>query len=224
MNEKKITLALIYGGRGYESEVSLRGARNIFSTLSDMFDCLPVLIDKQGRWLLHKKEVVATKMGERGGFFCPKTGEFHPVDCVFPLLHGNFGEDGVVQSALEVAAIPYIGCSGRVGAICRDKAIVKAIAKSLEIPTLPSILLKTGDTDAIDRAEEEIGYPMFVKPTDLGSSFGASEARDREQLLLALNSAYSYSTRVIVEKLLEPKRELECGYFSAKGNVLFTNV
>ncbi len=224
MNDKKITLALIYGGQGCESEVSQRGAKNLLPTLSEMFNCLPVFIEKDGRWILHKNQVFAINLGGRGGFFCHKSGDFYPVDCAFPLLHGNYGEDGVIQSSLDLAGIPYIGCEGRVGAICRDKAIVKSVASSLGIPVLPFILVNSSENNVIERAEQEIGYPMFIKPTDLGSSFGASEARNRKQLVEALDKALSLSNRIIIEKLLEPKRELECGYFSTESKDLFTNV
>ena len=223
MNEKKITLALLYGGQGCESEVSVRGAKNLLPILSEMFNCLPILIQKDGSWILHKNQVFATKLQGRGGFFCPKTEEFYSVDCAFPLLHGDYGEDGIIQSALELASIPFIGCDGRTGAICRDKAIVKSVAKGLNIPILPYILVNRYETDIIERAESELGYPLFVKPATLGSSFGTLEARDRDQLIKAIENAAALSKRIVIEKLLEPKRELECGYFQAKSQELFTN-
>ena len=131
MKETRKTVALIYGGRGYESEVSLRGAGNIRPIIEKKYNCLPVFIDKEGRWLIEGKELFPTNIRGKGGFFCPKSGEFFAVDCAFPLLHGDFGEDGVVQGSLECASVPYVGCDVSGGAVCRDKAFLKAAAKEL---------------------------------------------------------------------------------------------
>lgn len=215
--KKNITLALIHGGRGYESEVSLGGKGYIYPILKEDYNILPVFIDKAGRWLIEEREVFPY----HGGFLSPNDGLFFDCDCALPLLHGDYGEDGIVQGALCCANIPYVGCESTVGAICRDKAVVKAVAERLNIPTLPYVLFKEGDN--IEIAEGEIGYPMFIKPTSLGSSFGASPARDREGLHRALDTAFSHSKRVMIERLIEPKRELECGFFSVKGKELFTN-
>lgn len=224
MKETRKTVALIYGGRGYESEVSLRGAGNIRPIIEEKYNCLPVFIDKEGRWLTEGKELFPANIGGKGGFFCPKSGEFFAVDCAFPLLHGDFGEDGVVQGSLECASVPYVGCDVSGGAVCRDKAFLKAEAKELNIPTLPYLLAIKGEGDIAERAEREIGYPMFVKPARLGSSIGARSARDGCELLEALSNAFSLCDRVIIEPLLNSKRELECGYFGACGLEIFTSV
>lgn len=215
---KKTTVALIYGGRGYESEVSLRGAENIRPIIEKNYRCLSVFIDKDGRWLFDGKEVLLKK----GGIVVE--GEYVGIDCAFPLLHGDFGEDGRVQGALDCASIPYVGCDTTVSGICRDKFVVKSVAKSLGIPTLPCILgLKSEGIDKIvTESEEKVGYPAFIKPTALGSSVGASSAADRDELIAALKNAFSLSGRVIIEPCLALKRELECGYFGAKGKELFT--
>lgn len=215
---KKSTVALIYGGRGYESEVSLRGAENIRPIIEKNYRCLSVFIDKDGKWLFDGKEVLLKK----GGFVVE--GEYISIDCAFPLLHGDFGEDGRVQGALDCASIGYIGCDSMTSAICRDKYVVKSVAQTIGIPTLPCLLAIKGENleTIISKTEEQIGYPTFVKPTSLGSSVGASGAKDREELIFALERAFSVSDRVIVEKCLSPKRELECGFLSVKGKELFT--
>ncbi len=217
MTKTRKTLALIYGGRGYESEVSLHGAENIRPIIEKKYNCLPIFIDKGGRWLAFGKDVFPYKRG----FYCPEGGEHFKCDCAIPLLHGDFGEDGIVQGALECASVTYVGCRSTVGAICRDKSILKAVAEKIGIPTLLYLTAKRGER-VIKRAESELGYPMFVKPACLGSSVGASPARDRGELVFALKNAFAVSSRVIIERLLEPKRELECGYFRAKGKELFT--
>ena len=213
-----VTVMLIYGGRGLEREVSISGARHILPRIRGDFRPLPVLIDKDGRWLNEGKELLLCRAGVL------KDGEFIKTDCAIPLLHGDFGEDGRVQGALDCASIPYVGCDGIVGAICRNKFIVKAVADRLSVPTLPCILAIRGeDTDGIaNECERKIGYPLFLKPTSLGSSVGASQVRSREELIEALSLAFTLTDRVIVEPLLADKRELECGYLRIKGKDLFT--
>ena len=218
MAQSRKTVGLIFGGQGYESEVSLLGEKYIRPWIQKNYDCIPIFIDKNGRWLFNNQEILP----HRGGFIFPDTQNRIEVDCAFPLLHGNFGEDGIIQGALDSAGIPYVGCSGRVGAICRNKAVVKAVAKLLKVPTLPFVLVSRENFN-IQKIEDSLDYPMFVKPTDLGSSYGANEARDKNQLILALNNAFALSDRVIIENLIEPKRELECGYLQYNGKHLFTN-
>lgn len=213
------TVALIWGGRGYEKDVSRRGMENILPLIDEnTYRVLSVHIEPDGRWTLDSREVLLS----RGGII--DDGEFIKVDCAFPLLHGDFGEDGRVQGALDCADIRYIGCDTLASALCRDKSVVKAVAGSLGIPTLPCVFASIADRtrEIIARVEEEIGYPAFVKPTSLGSSVGASEAGDRRQLFSAIRGAFELCDRIIIEKCLSPKRELECGFLRVKGKEIFT--
>lgn len=207
-----MTLAIIYGGEGYEHSVSMLGFQHLFPVLEKNYRVLPIFIDTCGEFWLENKRVFPTYGG-----FADGDGRHYAVDCALPLLHGDMGEDGVVQSALTLGKIPYIGCEGTVGALCRDKFTVKAVANSLGIPTLPCILIRRG------YPLPEIDLPCFIKPSGLGSSIGASPARDEAELKIALENAFRYADRVIAEPYLEVKRELECGYFSAKCKELFTN-
>ena len=220
MNNERLSVALLYGGRGYESEVSLKGYRHILPLIEKKFRVLPIFIEKNGAWLYEGRRVFPAERG-----FISESGERIAVDCAIPLLHGDFGEDGRVQGALDCASIPYVGSDTVASAICRDKSIVKRVAESLGIPTLHHILLLRGeDTHRyIEKAEESMGYPMFVKPARLGSSIGAMAAEDRDGLGEAIESAFALCDRVIVEPCLKVKRELECGYFAGKSKELFTN-
>ncbi len=221
-NERRVRCALIYGGRGYESEVSLRGKEHILPLVDGTkYEIIPIFIDKSGIW--HTDGEPCTPY--RGGFFCPESGRELAVNCAFPLLHGDYGEDGCVQGALECASIPYVGCPVWSAAVCRDKAVVKTVAKSLGIPTLPHLTLirREGIDYAVRQIEASLAYPLFVKPTCLGSSVGVMRADDRSALRLGLEGAFSLSERVIAEPYLERKRELECGYFSTNSKELFTN-
>ena len=220
INNTKPTVALIWGGQGYEKEVSRRGIENILPLINKAtYEVISVHIEPDGRWTLDGKDILLAK----GGIIT--AGGFRFVDCAFPLLHGDFGEDGRVQGALDCAGISYVGCDCMTSGICRDKLIVKAVAKSLGIKALPAtlVLRRDGIQSALKEAEEIIGYPLFVKPCSLGSSIGASPARNREELILALDAAFALADRVMVERLLSQKRELECGFLSVKGKELFTN-
>lgn len=222
MNQKKQRIGLIYGGRGREREVSVCGRNHILPLIeADDREIIQIFIDKDGRWLTEKGEVCPY----RGGFISPENGDFIAVDCAIPLLHGDFGEDGRVQGALEVASIPYVGCDVSGAAVCRDKVFVKTIAKHIGIPTLPYLLvLKNEGIDyAIRQAEESFSYPLFVKPTSLGSSVGVCAAESHRELVSALTVAFTLSERAMIEPYLTDKRELECGYLGVKGKEIFTN-
>ena len=205
-------VALIYGGEGLEREVSISGFRHLFPILREKYDLLPIYIDTDGNWIYKTERVFPTY----GGFYSKENEIFYPIDAAFPLLHGDLGEDGIIQGALRTAKIPFVGCDTGSGAIARDKWVVKSIAKDLGIPTLPACLLKKGERPALP-------LPLFIKPTSLGSSLGCGEARDEKALSAALDRAFAVSPRVMAEPLLEGKRELECGYFATKSKELFPN-
>ncbi len=218
--DNRPVVALIWGGRGYEKDVSRGGMENILPLIDEnTYSVLSVHIDPQGRWTLDGREVHPVMPG---GLM--SDGGFIKIHCAFPLLHGDFGEDGRVQGALDCAGISYVGCDTLSSALCRDKFSVKAVARALDVPTLPAILAKKGeDIDkVVENCEREIGYPAFVKPTSLGSSVGASAASDRRGLFSAIENAFKVSNRIIIEKCLSPKRELECGFLGVGGKELFT--
>ena len=221
MEKSRATVGLIYGGAGRESEVSLKGREHILPKIDkEKYDVTEIFIDKGGRWIIDGRVALPCQ----GGFCCPDSGAHYGLDCAFPLLHGDKGEDGSVQGALECAGIAYVGCSSFSGAVCRDKAIVKTVAQSLGMPTLPYLLIlrAEGIDYAVRRAEETLCYPMFVKPTSLGSSFGVSAAEQRRELISAITVAFTMAERVIIEPCLTHKRELECGYLSGVGKELFS--
>lgn len=216
----KPTVALIYGGRGCESDVSVRGAEQIMPLIDrEKYKTLSVFIDKDGRWFCNGGEAALAFIEGVSGLVI--RGEMNAVDCAIPLLHGDFGEDGVVQGALENAKIRYVGCGVTAGAVCADKALTKMVARALGIPTLPSITV-TSESEAL-LAEKALGYPMFVKPCSLGSSVGAARAENRDELLSAARAALKLDRRVLIESYISHPRELECAYFGANCKEMFTN-
>lgn len=241
---KKTTLALLFGGRGYESDVSVMSAKYLLSQLdTTKYTPLLVYITKSGEWKLKPEEesidslieksrealsVAPAYVGGRRGLLSP-TG-FFEIDVAFPMLHGDFGEDGVIQGALENAKIPFVGQNTKIGALVSDKAYTKVIAEYLGIPTAKwTFGAKESKIYTKDRAKDEVSsrlsYPLFVKPTSLGSSVGASVALSDEGFDSSYDLAASLGDgRVLIEEYAEIERELECAYFSAKSKELFTNI
>ena len=139
-----------------------------------------------------------------------ETGSFGPVDVVFPLLHGPYGEDGTVQGLLELAGLPYVGSGVLGSAVGMDKVMMKRAFVACGLPTPAHVVLREGDFTKkdLDRAEDELGYPCFVKPANLGSSVGVSKARHRAQLEEAVDLALRFDEWVLVEEGIEG-REIE---------------
>ena len=241
MDNRNITVALIFGGAGVEHGVSVMGADNLIGMLrSRGLRVIPTLIRRDGGWLTADTDATAEEMehgrcrllptfpirlaDERGLLV---NGGILRIDAAIPLLHGDRGEDGRVQGLLDCAGIPYIGCDTLCGAVCSDKAFTKLIARDLGIPTARGIYSTECDTPErlAERAVCELTFPMFVKPTRLGSSVGASAVYREDQLSDAISRAYRLgSGRVIVEELVQGARELECAVFSQNGKLLFTNI
>lgn len=220
-NKKQI--ALFFGGRGYEHSVSVSGAKNLLSLIDgERYGVHTVFIEKNGKMRLRAPDseggtAAFPILCNGGGALLCESGEALPIDCAFPLLHGDFGEDGTVQGLLASCGVSFVGSDVRASAICLDKAATKAIAEAIGIPTVPYRLLTEGE----DFTDLEL--PLFIKPSCLGSSVGASPARSREELFSAIGKAVALGgRRVLVERLISPVRELECAYFSAQDEETVT--
>lgn len=227
----KKKIALIYGGEGAEHGISLRSAEGLRSLIDEeKYELYDVLITKEGEWLISVGESrVPTYPVLFGGVsgFLTSDGILR-VDAALPVLHGEWGEDGKIQGALDTAHIRYVGCGTLAGAVSSDKILTRAVADSLGIPGAKWIYTVYGDPteSIIAECERRLSYPVFVKPSGLGSSIGASAARNRRELAEALSKARSSSHdgRVLIEELIEAECEIECAYiggahprFSASG-------
>ena len=222
MEKERISVGMIYGGRGYEREVSILGYNNLVPHIDPQrYRITPIHIEESGLWRSGDKEVIPAP----GGLYCPREQEKIKLDCAIPLLHGDHGEDGSVQGALECASIPYVGCDVMASAICRDKAILKAVASDADIPTLPHVLLlrDEGVDYAIRACEEMLRYPMFIKPTRLGSSIGAAAVSTRRELVSQITIGFTLCARLMAEPCLTEKREVECAYYSGGGREIITH-
>ena len=230
---------LLFGGEGAEHNISIESAEALYSELlSAGIKPRSVYIDKSGGWFIgkrsdspkdlssphaKKREVYPVRRYGKGGLL--SGARFIRASAAIPVLHGNLGEDGTVAGALKIAGIPFVGCGVTPSAVCSDKALTKRIADTLGIPTVPSVTLKKdGVLTAKERILGALLFPIFIKPTNLGSSLGASVARNERELENALECAFSLSDCVLAESFIEGVRELECAYFEHKGKQYFTNI
>ncbi|MCL6508142.1 MAG: D-alanine--D-alanine ligase [Bryobacteraceae bacterium] len=191
----KLRVAVVYGGRSGEHEVSIRSARSILAAMDrDKYDVAEYFIDLQGRW--HPRPIL------------PEPGANPGLDVVFPVLHGTFGEDGTVQGLLELADLPYVGAGVLGSAVSMDKDMMKRVCRERGLPVVEHVAVMRRCSDPAG-IESLLGYPVFVKPSNLGSSVGISKARNRAELAAAMDLAFQYDRKIIVERAIDG-RELEC--------------
>ncbi len=233
MNRKKV--AVVFGGRSGEHVVSLRSAASIMDAIDkEKYEIIPVGITREGAWLtgpdawlaLWEKRppreagaaVFLTDPNRPGllvqSAISPSEWLYQPLDIVFPVLHGTYGEDGTIQGLFEMAGIPYVGSGVLASSVAMDKVIMKTLFKENGLPVAPFIYFyrwewNGNDHSWLDRVIEEIGLPCFVKPANLGSSVGITRVNTADKLTAAVEEALLYDEKVIVETLLEGK-EIEC--------------
>lgn len=196
----KLRVAVVYGGRSGEHEVSLRSAESIIAQLDpERYEVLRYLVSKEGKW--------------SPGPILPEPGGNPGIDVVFPIVHGTFGEDGTMQGLLELADLPYVGPGVLGSAVAMDKEFSKRVLRASGVPVVDYVVQRRGHLDA-DAAMEALGLPVFVKPANLGSSVGIHKAKTRGALAAALADAAQYDTKVLVERAVAG-REFEC---SVLGN------
>jgi D-alanine-D-alanine ligase len=218
-------LAILYGGRSAEHQVSVVSARSVMEALDpDRFEVVPIAITRQGRWLLPERspleltasdgalpevDAAGTELAVR-----PQEG-VGGVDVVFPILHGPFGEDGTVQGLFELADLPYVGSGVLASALAMDKAMAKVVLAQAGLPQAPHLVVAERDWRADpDRVAAEVAgrlaYPVFTKPSRLGSSIGISKVKTPEDLAAGLAAAFAHDPKAVVDQGIAA-RELECG-------------
>jgi len=234
---------VIFGGRSGEHEVSLRSARAVIEAAdSDKYTIVPIAITKEGKWLSPAetarllppetarklsaealdgaKEAIAI-IGDpsRPGLVALDTGTggrqaTAPVDVVFPVLHGTYGEDGTLQGLLEMAGVPYVGCGVLASSCGMDKVAMKSLFREAGLPVCDYMWFLRAQWERererlSSRIARRLGFPCFVKPANLGSSVGVSRVTDRRTLNEAVDQAARYDRKIIVEEGLDA-REIEC--------------
>ena len=215
----RLKVALLFGGRSGEHEVSLVSAASVAAGLRAGHDVACVLIDKAGRWLLQEGEVPQPSGGEPV-FLAPVPGDGGRLrrladarerarpDVFFPVLHGTYGEDGTVQGLFELAAVPYVGAGVAASAVAMDKAMMKAVFARAGLPQVEHRVLLRRDAEAEALVLGELGLPVFVKPANLGSSVAVAKVKTKGELGPALDAALAYDRKALVEKAVTA-REIE---------------
>jgi D-alanine-D-alanine ligase len=231
---RRIRIGVIFGGRSVEHEVSLVSAASIINALDkEKYEVIPIGIASTGKWLSsndtlrllrekkstereqeqllvpdpRKQSLVAINDGGNVG---------KSIDVIFPAVHGRFGEDGTLQGLFELADIPYVGPGVLGSAVGMDKAIQKELLIRANIPTAPSIWFtleeyNAGHKKIITEIERRLKYPIFVKPSNSGSSIGISKAHHRKELLHSIDIAAQFDRKILVEQGIHNAREIECG-------------
>ncbi|NPV85230.1 MAG: D-alanine--D-alanine ligase [Anaerolineae bacterium] len=233
--DKKIRIGVLFGGRSGEHEVSLMSARSVLSVLDDQkYEVVPIGITRQGVWVTGKNALEDLQTGKwehltqvallpdlRDNTLyrvhqSPHGRTIHPltdIDIMFPLLHGTYGEDGTLQGFFEMAGIAYVGAGVLASSLGMDKASFKMTMRAYQIPVVNNLLLTASQIDAQGEAviasiESQLSYPVFVKPSNLGSSVGISKCKNSHDLQKALIEARKYDRRVVVEQGIAA-REIE---------------
>jgi D-alanine-D-alanine ligase len=196
----KLRVAILYGGRTGEHEVSLRSAQSIMQAMDpERYEIERIFIARDGRW---EPRAITPEPGRNTG-----------IDVVFPVLHGTFGEDGTVQGLLELADLPYVGAGVLASSVSMDKEVMKRLMRERGLPIADYLVVRRGHF----QPQEVCGkfpFPVFVKPANLGSSVGISKAKNCEELVAALDLAAQFDRKILVERGING-REFEC---SVLGN------
>jgi D-alanine-D-alanine ligase len=196
----KLRVAVLYGGRSGEHEVSVRSARAILDAMDPArYEKIEYFIDQNGKWM--PQPIV------------PEPGAHPEIDVVFPVLHGTFGEDGTVQGLLELADLPYVGAGVLASSVSMDKEMMKRVCKERMLPIVDYVTV-TRENLGANSIGPALPFPVFVKPANLGSSVGISKAHNEAELKSALELAARYDRKIIVERGILG-REFEC---SVLGN------
>ena len=234
--KRKLRVGVVMGGRSGEHEVSLASARSVMDAMGEeKYDIVPIGITKTGRWIAGGDPMQALAAGDeslsqpaallgdpsqRGLMRLEDREEaveavrLAELDVVFPVLHGPYGEDGTVQGLLELAGIPYVGAGVTASALAMDKILFKKVMVAHGFPVVSDVSLKRKEWEVdpeatMDRIEETLGYPVFTKPANLGSSVGVSKCSDRAELADGLADAAQYDRKLLVETAVPQAREIE---------------
>lgn len=231
MEQNKLTVGLVYGGKSGEHEVSLQTAFAVSKAFDySKYELLPFYISKQGQWRVGAKmtapftELEQLQLADAGAgdtaaaiglLFGKLTSGKPAIDVAFPLLHGTYGEDGTIQGLFEMADLPYVGTGVLASAAGMDKVIMKKLFSEAGLEQCKYCYFtqtewKNSSHILIQHVEDQLGYPCFVKPANLGSSVGISKARTREELLESIELAFRYDVKVIIEEFVDA-REVEVG-------------
>lgn len=229
----KLKLGVIFGGMSTEHDVSITSGTSVIKNLDkDKYEIYPIYIDKEGKWYKYSKNIDEIDILQVGEEIEEKILIANPIeylqecDVIFPVLHGLYGEDGTIQGMLELLKIPYIGCKVLGSSICMDKAYAKIIFDKAGINQAKYMYVKKEKENFVyidkqfdekqcdleeiaEITEKELDYPVFVKPSNSGSSVGIKKAHNKEELIEAIKYAGNFDSKILIEQNIEG-REVEC--------------
>lgn len=238
MPEPRLRIAVLYGGRSSEHEVSIMSATNVLGALDPArYDVLPVFVTRDGRWLegtvadgVPARPEAGTELcllpGGRGrmlavgpdGAVVPRPA----IDLLFPVLHGLFGEDGSVQGLAEVARVPLVGCGIAGSAAALDKDVAKRLLDRAGVPNARALTLAAGEAPGFAEVERALGLPFFLKPARQGSSVGVSKVAGQADYAAALAEGFRHDRKLLTETFVRG-REIECAVLEAPDGALFVS-
>ncbi|HZJ25271.1 MAG TPA: D-alanine--D-alanine ligase family protein [Anaerolineales bacterium] len=224
MTEKKLHVAVIFGGRSGEHEVSLMSARSVMSVLDPArYKVTQIGITHEGKWLTGDDVLGKFEQDKLDGLesfvLSPdpsliRLNSSQAIDVFFPVLHGTFGEDGTIQGLFELADVAYVGAGVVGSAVGMDKGVFKEVMRANDIPVVESVLVLRSEIEkdinaVIEKAEQVSAYPLFAKPANLGSSVGVTKCHNRSDMHEGLMEAASFDRRVLIERGVWNTREIE---------------
>lgn len=239
-----MNIILIYGGKSGEHEISLMSCASVIRNINTKHNVKLISIAKDGKWFLEDDSIIANLksnpdakltvnpveanevkvsfgMGKDKVFFAK--GNYIPCDCVFPVLHGTYGEDGTIQGLFQMAGVPFVGCENIASGATMDKEFTKIIWQAAGLPVVPYVCVTKSqlkDSKVYDKLIEDtiakLQFPLFVKPCSAGSSDGANKAENLKELNYAIMEAFKWDNKILIEKAIDA-REVEC---SITGNAI----
>lgn len=224
----KKKIALIFGGRSSEHEVSVRSAFNILKAMNlSLFEPILIAVSKQGTWyqiteseMEHLKFIDDQKANldqavslvsfhNEALLINLKNHKQQKIDCVFPIIHGTNGEDGSLQGLLKMVNVPFVGCGVMSSAVAMDKEAMKIVMTSAGIKNAKYMVLKSHEQNSFQQISQQLGLPFFIKPANAGSSVGVHKIKSEADFAPKLKDAFQYDHKVLAEEFLEG-REIEC--------------
>ena len=229
----KLKVGVIFGGMSTEHDVSVVSGTSVIKNLNkDKYEIIPIYIDKNGEWFSYDKKIETIdilKVGEEPTEISKIENvlqKLKSVDVVFPVLHGLYGEDGTIQGLFELLKLPYVGCKVLGSCVCMDKAYTKVILEKAGIPQVKHMYVKRGKEEYIfvdeslneiklnikdlsKKVEKRLGLPVFIKPSNSGSSVGVNKAHNLEEVEKFIEYASQFDSKIIVEESINA-REIEC--------------
>ena len=228
----KLNVALIFGGKSGEHEVSLASSASIYTHIDkNKYNVFTIGITKDGRWMYYEGneenikngewvnlanknvEINLVPVGNKEVGIVFEDGRVEKIDVLFPVLHGPYGEDGTIQGLFEISQIPYVGCGVLASSVGMDKLICKKVFSQIGLPQVDYTYtnkwsFNKSTEEELNSIEEKLNYPIFVKPANLGSSVGISKANNRQELLSGINEALKFDSRIVLEQGINA-REIE---------------